>query len=155
MLCLLDTNILLRALDRSHPHFRAVRRGLIVLQRQGARPCVAAQNLVEFWAVATRPRDANGLGMSCEWAAAQISRMRQFFVILSESTDVQSEWERLVAQYRVSGKKVHDARLVAMMNIHRVSHILTFNIADFSRYPGLKAINPWEVDQETLVSQSK
>ena len=106
-----------------------------MLRRQGVGPCLAAQNLVEFWAVATRPVDANGLGMSCAWAAAQIARMKRFFVSLSENVDVQPEGERLVAQHSVSGKKVHDARLVAMMNVHRVSRILTFNSGDFSRYP--------------------
>ncbi len=106
------------------------------------QPCLAAQILVEFWAVATRPVDANGLGMSCVWATAQIARMKRFFVILSENADVQPEWERLVAQHSVSGKKVHDARLVAIMNVHHVSRILTFNTADFSRYPGLTITDP-------------
>jgi hypothetical protein len=36
----------------------------------------------------------------------------------------------------VSGKKVHDARLVATMNVHYVSRIITFNTRDFSRHPG-------------------
>ena len=91
MLCLLDTNALLRGLDRRHPQCRTVRRALIALHRQGAEPCLAAQNIVEFWAVATRPVDANGLGMSCAWAADQIARMRRFFVILAENADVQPE----------------------------------------------------------------
>jgi hypothetical protein len=46
----------------------------------------------------------------------------------------------------VSGKKVHDARLVATMNVHHVSRILTFNADDFSRYPGLTAIDPSNMD---------
>jgi predicted nucleic acid-binding protein len=117
MRCLLDTNVLLRGLDRRHPHCPTVRRALIRLWRQGTEPCLAAQNLVEFWAVATRPVDANGLGMSCAWAAAQIGRMRRFFVILAENADVQPEWERLVVRHSVSGKKVHNTRLLATMNV--------------------------------------
>jgi len=58
MLYLLDTNILLRGLIVV---IHTVRRALIMLRRQGMQPCLAAQNLVEFWAVATRPVDANGL----------------------------------------------------------------------------------------------
>lgn len=110
------------------------------------QPCLAAQNLVEFSAVATRPVDANGLGMSCAWAAAQIVRMKRFFVILAENADLQPEWETLVAKHGVSGKKVHDARLLATMNVHHVSCILTFNTGDFSRYPGLTVIDPSSVD---------
>jgi predicted nucleic acid-binding protein len=84
--------------------------------------------------------------MSCAWAAAEIARIKRFFVILAENSDVQPEWERLVAQHSVSGKKVHDARLVATMNVHHISRILTFNTSDVSRYPGLNAIHPWGMD---------
>jgi predicted nucleic acid-binding protein len=68
-------------------------------------------------------------------------------VILTENADVQPEWERLVAQLSVSGTRVHDARLVATMNVHHITRILTFNTGDFSRYPGLTAINPLSADQ--------
>jgi hypothetical protein len=123
-----------------------------MLPRQAVQPCLAAQNLVEFWAMATRPVDANGPGMSCAWAAAQIARMKRFFVILAENADVQPEWERLVIQHSVSGKKVHDARLVATMNVHHVSRILTFNAGDFSLYPGLTAIDPSSTDPTQTTS---
>jgi hypothetical protein len=35
----------------------------------------------------------------------------------------------------VIGSQVYDARLVAAMTVHGVGRILTFNAADFSRYP--------------------
>jgi hypothetical protein len=44
------------------------------------------------------------------------------------------EWDRIVAQYVVVGRAVHDAQLVAAMAAHGLSHILTLNIADFRRY---------------------
>lgn len=95
--------------------------------------------------MATRPVDANGLGMSGTWAAVQLTRMKRLFLVLQENADVQPEWERLVIRYNVSGKKVHDARLVATMNVHKVSRIVTFNSDDFSRYPGLLAVSPLSV----------
>ncbi len=142
MHCLLDTNVLLRGLDRNHPMYRVVRRAIITLRRQNNRLFLTAQNLIEFWAVATRPVDSNGLGMSIQWSAAQLFRMKRFFPILPDTADVFAEWERLVIQQQVSGKKVHDARLVASMNVHGVTHILTFNDSDFSRYPGIIIISP-------------
>jgi predicted nucleic acid-binding protein len=142
MHCLLDTNILLRGLDRNHPQCHLVRRAILALRRKGNRLCLAPQNLIEFWAVATRPVDANGLGMSTEWAAAQLAKMKHFFAILPDSAEALPEWERLVIHHQVSGKKTHDARLVAAMNVQGVSHILTFNSADFSRYSGITVIEP-------------
>src|SRR6266481_4172418 len=87
MRCLIDTNILLRGLDRNHPMCRVVRRALIALRRQDDRLFLAVQNLIEFWAVATRPVDSNGLGMSIQWATAQLGKMKQFFALLPESAD--------------------------------------------------------------------
>lgn len=142
MRCLLDTNVLLRGLDRNHPMYRVVRRAIISLRRQDNQLCLTSQNLIEFWSVATRPVDSNGLGMSVQWAAAQLARMKRFFLVLADTAEVFREWERLVIEQHVSGKKVHDARLVASMNVHGITHILTFNANDFSRYPGITVIQP-------------
>jgi predicted nucleic acid-binding protein len=46
----------------------------------------------------------------------------------------------LVSRYRVSGVRVHDARLVATMHVHRVEHLLTFNTSDFIRYQELVTV---------------
>jgi hypothetical protein len=45
----------------------------------------------------------------------------------------------------VLGVQVHDARLAAAMRVHRVSHILTLNVADFSRFSGLTAVHPGSI----------
>jgi len=37
---------------------------------------------------------------------------------------------------------VHDARLAAAMYVHHVDHILTLNVADFSRFTGRTAVHP-------------
>jgi predicted nucleic acid-binding protein len=140
--CLLDTNILLRALDRHHQQYRTVRRAIIVLRRQGHGLFLTSQNLIEFWAVATRPVDSNGLGMSIRWTLAQVLMMKRLFQLLPETAGILGEWERLVTDQQVSGKKVHDARLVAVMTLYRITHILTFNMRDFTRYPGITAIHP-------------
>jgi len=52
------------------------------------------------------------------------------------------EWRRIAVQYSVSGVRVHDAGLAATMYVHRVIHILTLNVADFSPFSGLTAVHP-------------
>jgi hypothetical protein len=42
----------------------------------------------------------------------------------------------------IQGVQVHGARLVALMQVHAVTHILTLNTADFSRYAGITAMDP-------------
>ncbi len=44
--------------------------------------------------------------------------------------------------YGIRGVNVHDARLVAAMLVHGLTHILTFNITDFARYLEITAVNP-------------
>jgi hypothetical protein len=40
---------------------------------------------------------------------------------------------------------VHDARLVAVMRVHSLTHILTFNTTDFIRYPAITVVHPRDV----------
>lgn len=49
---------------------------------------------------------------------------------------------RLVIAHSVSGVQVHDARLAAAMKIHAVTHLLTLNPADFTRYPHITLVHP-------------
>ena len=58
---------------------------------------------------------------------------------------VYREWRKIVVKQRVTGVQVHDARLAAVMYVHGLRHILTFNAADFSRFDGLVAVHPESV----------
>ncbi len=49
--------------------------------------------------------------------------------------------------YGVSGVQVHDAHLVAAMLANGITHILTFNAADFTRYTGAGIV---VVDPESI-----
>ena len=64
MRVLVDTNILVRVVQRNHPLVRAARQALRSLVEEGDELCVTWQNIAEFWNVRTRPADANGLGNS-------------------------------------------------------------------------------------------
>jgi predicted nucleic acid-binding protein len=59
---LVDTNIRVRAADSADPAHQTAIEGLIRLRRGGTELLVAAQNVVEFWNVVTRPVTSNGLG---------------------------------------------------------------------------------------------
>ena len=75
----------------------------------------------------------------------EIAVLRRLFVLLPEPSAIFEEWERLVTTHRVSGKQVHDARLVAAMKLLGLKRILTFNVADFARYPDIEVIHPRSV----------
>lgn len=116
-----------------------------LLKRRGELLQVAPQNLVEFWVVATLPLPQNGLGMDPLAAKSELERIKAMFVLLPEVSEVYTVWEYLVLEYCVVGKPAHDARLVAAMKVHGISSILTFDRTGFSRYEGVKVIDPAEV----------
>lgn len=142
--CLVDTNILLRSADRLHPTSAQAREAMKFLFRRGVRLCVAKQNLLEAWVVATRPRNVNGFGYSADFAAEGLSRVKRLFHVLADTDDIYTEWERLAATHRVLGKAAYDARLAATMRVHGVGNILTFNGEDFKRFGGIQVIHPSE-----------
>jgi len=98
-----------------------------------------------LWAVATRPIEHNGLGLSISAAAGELERIKAMFVLLPDTPAIYPAWESLVVKHQVSGKSTHDARLVAAMQVHGVTAILTFDTTGFSRYPGIEVVDPADV----------
>jgi predicted nucleic acid-binding protein len=59
---LLDTNILLRLSETRSPFHPICKQAISSLLAKGDLLFLCAQNLIEYWAVATRPATVNGLG---------------------------------------------------------------------------------------------
>ena len=64
---------------------------------------------------------------------------------MGDTLNIFRRWEQLVDRYNVSGKNVHDARLVAAMLEHDISHLLTFNGKDFKRFDEITVVDPASV----------
>jgi|SRR5579864_2235587 len=139
---LADTNVLLRSTRQTHPMHRIAMAAVTTLLRSGDRVCVTPQNIIEFWNVCTRPEDRNGLGLTPDEADREASRLEALLTLLPGVPAIYPEWRRLVVTHSVSGVQVHDARIVAAMNVYGMSNLLTFNGADFTRYPGIHVVHP-------------
>ncbi|CAN5302354.1 hypothetical protein BH20ACI2_BH20ACI2_23220 [soil metagenome] len=131
---LLDTSVLIGSIHDGSPRQESSIKAVNVLLGQSEDLLVVPQNLVEFWAVATRPDMANGLGLSSEQTENEIFQIKLQFVLKPEDETIFENWESLVTTYRVSGKTTHDARIVAAMQTHKIENLLTFNVSDFKRY---------------------
>jgi len=140
--CLVDTNILLRISRRSDPEHMLVDTALARLAGQGTTLFYAHQNIAELWNAMTRPVARNGLGLIVADADRFVQAIESGMSLLPDNEAVYREWRRIVVQYGVSGVQVHDARLAAAMYVHHVDHLLTLNVADFSRLTGLTAVHP-------------
>jgi len=145
MTYLVDTNVLLRIIQVNHSMHADAIRAAITLGEQGNELFVIGQNLIEFWAVATRPESSNGLALSVADTVAHIETFKQTFSVLPDTPEIFPAWERLAQAHAISGRESHDTRLVAAMLVHGVTHILTFNTEDFKRYPEITVVNPHDI----------
>jgi predicted nucleic acid-binding protein len=131
---LLDTNVLLRIAQPNHSMNRVARDSVRLLLRRKEQVQVVPQVLFEFWVVATRPTANNGLGLTPDDVKRKLEKAEVFFELLLDTGAIYGEWLRLVHKYSVSGVAAHDARIVAAMKTHNVTHLLTFNAEDFKRF---------------------
>jgi predicted nucleic acid-binding protein len=140
--CLVDTNILLRISRRFDPQHKLVDSALAKLALAGTTLHFTHQNIAELWNAMTRPINRNGFGLTVTEAEREVRVIESGMSLLSDNEAVYWEWRKIVVQHAVSGVQVHDARLVAAMRVHGVSHILTLNVTDFSRYSGITVAHP-------------
>lgn len=59
-----DTSVIVRLYDTQNPLSKSVNKCFDKLRRNSEELVITPQVLVEFWAVATRPTNTNGLGMT-------------------------------------------------------------------------------------------
>jgi predicted nucleic acid-binding protein len=146
---LIDTTILARLANAADVQHAVAARAVLELHRRGDVLHVTPQVLIEFRNVATRPVAVNGLGLSTVDTEAQAATFEARFPLLAETPDIYLAWKALVGPMGVIGKRVHDARLVAVCHAHAVTHLLTFNVAHFVQMagfgPGLVVVDPASV----------
>lgn len=131
---LIDTNVLLRLVQDSHPMHDVAAASIRKLLADDQELFITPQNLIEFWAVATRPANYNGLGLTIDEAVRELLQLKSIFTLRPDTATIFAEWENLVKLHRVSGRQAHDARIVAAMLDHGIRNLLTFNANDFKRY---------------------
>lgn len=144
---LVDTNAILRFFDLTDSRNVEVVGALDVITEETEEVYVCAQVIIEYWAVATRPREANGMGLSIAEATEKLDKIGKLFPCLPEPPDVVRIWREVVGKHSVCGKQAHDARLMSLMLAHGVTRLLTLNPGDFARYQEITVVTPQQILQ--------
>lgn len=131
---------LLRFAIRQGSQHQIVRQAIRKLLEHSDEIYIFPQNCIEFWNVATRPVKNNGFGYSFEDADFFLRLIERVFHLIGDDARIYREWRKLVVDFGVSGVQAHDARIVAAMLVHNITHILTFNTKDFARYSSIGVI---------------
>lgn len=143
MAYLIDTNIFIRLASRNDPQRPICLDALRELRSRNEELCYTPQVVIEFWNVCTRPATARGgLDLTVDQTERKVRLIERHFVLLPDSLATFREWRRLAVTHSLIGLAVHDAKLVASMNVHGVTNLLTINDADFSRYTNINAVHP-------------
>lgn len=144
---LLDTNILLRSVDPNSENCSLARNAVNKIIEEGGNCYITPQILVEFWVVATRPINVNGLGWTTQKTQEEINEFLSQFSLLVETADIFLFWLNLVSEYDIKGKRTHDIRLIAVMKTYNITHLLTFNPTDFIPIPNITILRPQDLIQ--------
>ncbi len=147
---LLDTNFLIRL----NQFQQSVGKSGSILEKlaEKYRLCICLQNLVEYWSVASRAKQVNGLGLPLQEVNSRIHMLMEKFEMLSDSPKVIDIWLKMCAREGISGKHAHDARLASTAIANDVDTIVTLNRRDFQNLKGILVadINGYDFDKNGL-----
>lgn len=132
----LDTNILVKAALPSAPFHSTVINALRTLSGQGCTLWISRQVLREYLATLSRPQSFSP-PLLVTRLIGDIAKFETQFHMAEDGPSVTQNLLELLTTIPTGGKQVHDANIVATMQAHGISRILTHNTADFVRFGGL------------------
>jgi len=137
-----DTNVLVYAHREDSPFHIAAARRVAELAEGSAAWAIPWPSLHEFLAIVTHPRiydpptpPAAALDQVDAWLEAPS------LALLAEAEEYWTLLRSLVMAGRVTGPRVHDARIAALCRLHGVRELWSAD-RDFSRFPDLAVTNP-------------
>jgi predicted nucleic acid-binding protein len=142
---LFDTNIFLRLAEKNSSERSVILNAIRKIRQQNKTICYTPQILGEFWNVCSRPSTARGgFGLTIEQTERKVNLIQKHFELLPDTPATFAEWRKLVSSHKVTGVQVHDTKLAASMNVHKVEYLVTLNEKDLKRF-SINVISPNDV----------
>jgi toxin-antitoxin system PIN domain toxin len=137
-----DTNILVYAHREDSPFHEAASRRMVDLAEGSASWAVPWPCVHEFLAIVTHPRiyePPTPLPRAIDQVEAWLESPT--LMLLAESAVHWPALRKMIADGRIIGAQVHDARVAALCRQHGVRELWSAD-RDFSRFSGLAVVNP-------------
>jgi predicted nucleic acid-binding protein len=122
----IDTNVLVYAMDADNSHHAASRALLDAARNRSTTLYVTSQILCEFYSIVTNPRRVSKPRSPAD-AIAAISGMLAFLSVLPSPARTITNLIELLQRHPVTGGEVFDLLIVATMQTNEVRRIYTFN----------------------------
>jgi len=136
-----DTNVLIFATNSLSPWQRAAEGALMGARQQGVELVLSPQILREYLVAATRENVA-GAGLPLADILSNVQGFQRDFRVVDDTEAVSSALQALLHKFSFAGRQVHDGNIVATMQVYRIDHLLTHNVADFARFSSLITVLP-------------
>lgn len=129
----IDTNVLIYANVAGAPlHEQALK--VLTSAYQSEQPLwISRQVLREFIAARTRPQTF-AQPSTPEMVIERVWYLENRFQVADDTTAVTRQLIKLLEDFKIGGKQVHDANIVATMLAYDIPCLLTHNIKDFERF---------------------
>ncbi len=129
----IDTNILIYANVATAPlHEQAL--NSIKTAHQAKRPLwISRQVLREFIAARTRPQTF-AQPSTPDVVIERVRYLEEQFQVADDTAVVTGQLVKLMGDFKIGGKQVHDANIVASMLTYDIPCLLTHNVKDFERF---------------------
>jgi len=137
----IDTNVLVASNVATHPLRKAALAAISTHRRAGVNLWISRQVLREYLATLSRPQTYT-TPLPPQTLVQQVRYFRTRFYVAEDTAQVTARLLALIRQIPIGGKQVHDANIVATMLANNVTHLLTHNTADFTRYQPLITVIP-------------
>lgn len=131
---LLDTNILLYAIDEESKYFKSVQR---LLNTDTINFFTTSKNISEFLSVITRIPNSS---ISVEKALFILNDFQNSFRILYPTEESNVIFIDLLKKYTPHGLKIHDYEIVSIALSNKIKNIATINKKDFERIEEIKLV---------------
>ncbi len=139
----IDTNILVYANLRLSPFHLKAQQQLQSFNEQGYELWISRQVLKEYLSAMTRQSNLTGTIP----IASLVEDVRYFsrrFHLAEDGPSVTERLLNLIEQVTVGGRQVHDANIVATMQVYNIRQLLTHNTTDFTRFFEFITVLPLE-----------
>lgn len=126
----LDTNILIYLKFSNLPFHSETASVFSKLMNNQNSFCISTQVLREYISSCTR----ENFHLNYEDVLSDCTDFTNYFELFEDSKEIAKNLFEICKKYKIKGKQVHDANIVATMKINQIQYILTANINHFKRF---------------------
>lgn len=140
----IDTNILVYANVIESPLHQLALNTIQFYYDSGTELWISRQVLREFIAVMTRPQ-VFSKPIPISVTTDRVRFFQAHFQVAEDGPQITKTLLTFVERFYIGGKQIHDANIVATMQVYGIRDLITHNVSDFKRFSDIINILPIEI----------